>query len=151
MGVRNEYILWPTISRKDLKGIPNSSSCSIARHIMTGKYEYLSRTSNDFNHLKINTNISRIEEDVDHFMERGFIVIKGAFTKEKCDEWTKDLWVRLALDPGDKSTWTKERIHMPDLNRESVETFAPKVFFVVLCDPYRCLKVIAMDARLGRL
>ena len=54
-------------------------------------------------------------------------MIKGAFTKEKSEEWTKDLWVRLGVDPNDKSTWsvTKDRIHMPDHKKEPVETFAP--------------------------
>lgn len=70
--------------------------------------------------------MTAIGEDVDHFLEKGFIVIKGAFTKEKSEEWTKDVWVRLGLDPNNKSTWTKERIHMPDHKREAVETFAPK-------------------------
>ena len=72
---------------------------------------------------------------MDTFMERGFIVLKGAFSKEKCAEWTKDVWVRLGVDPADKSTHAaagKDRVHMPDHNKERVETFAPRVstFFV---------------------
>lgn len=68
-----------------------------------------------------------LASDVEHFLESGYIVVKDAFTKEKAQEFTATLWQRLALDPNDKSTWTKERIHMPVHRREKVETFAPKV------------------------
>jgi hypothetical protein len=77
---------------------------------MTSKYEYLS------------------DEDVDHFMKFGYIVIKSAFTKKKAEEWTKDLWVRLGFDPNDKSTWDRERTNMPWHQREAVSTFAPKAW-----------------------
>ena len=73
-------------------------------------------------------------EQVDFFMENGYVVIKQAFTKERAAEWTKDMWTRLDLDPNDKSTWDRERIHMPWHKRESVSKFAPKVslFFIPL-------------------
>ncbi|KAK0505949.1 hypothetical protein EDD18DRAFT_1342296 [Armillaria luteobubalina] len=67
------------------------------------------------------------KEQVDHFLEYGYIVVKEAFTKDKAAEWTKGLWVRLGLDPGDKATWDRERIHMPVHKRESVSTFSPNV------------------------
>ncbi|KAI0081608.1 hypothetical protein K474DRAFT_1252544 [Panus rudis PR-1116 ss-1] len=65
-------------------------------------------------------------EQVDFFLENGYVVIKQAFTKEQAAEWTKTMWVRLALDPADKSTWDRERIHMPWHKREKVASFAPK-------------------------
>jgi hypothetical protein len=55
------------------------------------------------------------------------VVVKGAFSKEKADEWMKTIWVRLGLDPNDKSTWNQERIHMPFHRRQEVAVFAPKV------------------------
>ncbi len=54
-------------------------------------------------------------------------MIKQGFTKEKAAEWSKAIWVRLGMDPDDKSTWMRERIHMPWHKREPVATFAPKV------------------------
>ncbi|KAF5336837.1 hypothetical protein D9611_003209 [Ephemerocybe angulata] len=70
-------------------------------------------------------------EDVSHFLEHGYIIIKSAFTKEKANKWTGALWTRLGLSPSDKSTWTKERIHMPVHGREKVETFAPKAWAAI--------------------
>ncbi|KAI0338885.1 hypothetical protein BDW22DRAFT_1362183 [Trametopsis cervina] len=64
-------------------------------------------------------------EQVDFFLENGYVVIKQAFTKEKAAEWSANLWVRLGLDPNDKSTWARERVHMPWHKRESVSTFSP--------------------------
>ena len=68
-----------------------------------------------------------IEEHVDHFLEYGYIKIKNAFTKEKADEFTANLWFRLNMDANDKSTWDRERVHLPFHLREKVATFAPKV------------------------
>lgn len=73
------------------------------------------------------TDSACIAEQVDFFMENGYIVIKQAFTMEKAAEHTKNMWVRLGRDPNDKSTWDQERIHMPVHHRERVADFAPKV------------------------
>ncbi|KAE9410717.1 hypothetical protein BT96DRAFT_235871 [Gymnopus androsaceus JB14] len=67
-------------------------------------------------------------EQVDHFLEHGYVVIQQGFTREKAAEWTKTMWIRLGLDPDDKSTWDRERIHMPSHRWEDVATFAPKVW-----------------------
>lgn len=60
-------------------------------------------------------------------MKNGYIVIKQAFTEGQAAEWTKEMWIRLGLDPDNKATWDRERIHMPWHKRESVSKFAPKV------------------------
>ncbi|KAI0693230.1 hypothetical protein BC835DRAFT_1354535 [Cytidiella melzeri] len=67
-------------------------------------------------------------EQVEFFLANGYVVIKEAFTKEKAADWSQHLWVRLGLDPNDKSTWTRERIHMPWHKREPVSTFSPKAW-----------------------
>ncbi|KAJ2920218.1 hypothetical protein MD484_g83, partial [Candolleomyces efflorescens] len=69
--------------------------------------------------------------DINHFLENGYIVVKNAFTKEGAEEWLANLWPRLALDPEDKSTWSKERVHMPAHRRAKVETFAPKAWAAI--------------------
>ncbi|KAK7449293.1 hypothetical protein VKT23_013436 [Stygiomarasmius scandens] len=67
-------------------------------------------------------------EQVDHFLEHGFVIIKNAFSREKAAEFTETMWIRLGLDPNDKSTWNQERIHMPWHKREEVAKFAPRVW-----------------------
>ncbi|RDB28413.1 hypothetical protein Hypma_015216 [Hypsizygus marmoreus] len=71
-------------------------------------------------------------EQVAQFLEDGYVVIKNAFTREKAAEWTKHMWVRLGLDPYDKSTWDRERIHMPFHKREAVSIFAPKAWEAIV-------------------
>ena len=66
-------------------------------------------------------------EDVEFFLQNGYIVIKHAFSRDKAVDWSKDIWVRLGMDPKDKSTWTRERIHMPWHKREPVSVFSPRV------------------------
>ncbi|KAI0706197.1 hypothetical protein BC835DRAFT_15079 [Cytidiella melzeri] len=70
-------------------------------------------------------------EQVDFFMENGYVVIKQAFTRGKAAEWMENMWLRLGMDPNDKSTWTKERIHMPVHRREKVADFAPKAWAAI--------------------
>ncbi|KAG9048873.1 hypothetical protein FS837_011782 [Tulasnella sp. UAMH 9824] len=69
-------------------------------------------------------------EQVEHFLERGFVKIPNAFTKEQAEEMTADLWVRLGFDPDDKSTWTSERLHLPRLRPRKVKEFSPKAFIL---------------------
>lgn len=67
------------------------------------------------------------EDDADFFLAHGYVVVKEAFSKTQADAFTRDLWVRLGLDPHDPSTWDRERIHMPSHTRVPVAQFAPKV------------------------
>lgn len=71
-------------------------------------------------------------EQVDFFMENGYVVIKQAFSKEKADHFTSAMWIRLGIDPNDQSTWTQERIHMPTHTKEEVSKFAPKAWDAML-------------------
>ncbi|KAF4623510.1 hypothetical protein D9613_001664 [Agrocybe pediades] len=70
-------------------------------------------------------------EQVEFFLENGYVIIKNAFTREQAAEWTKDLWFRLNLDPADKSGWDRERIHLPRKKSEKVATFAPKAWAAI--------------------
>ncbi|KAI0344230.1 hypothetical protein BDW22DRAFT_1427864 [Trametopsis cervina] len=71
------------------------------------------------------------DEQVDFFMENGYIILKQAFTKAKAEQWQENLWLRLDMDPEDKSTWTKERVHMPVHRREKVADFAPRAWAAI--------------------
>jgi hypothetical protein len=70
-------------------------------------------------------------EQVSHFMTHGFIRLESCFSRQKASEWTSTLWQRLGMDPNDKRTWTRERIHMPTHRSEPVSTFAPKAWAAI--------------------
>ncbi|KAI0669131.1 hypothetical protein C8Q78DRAFT_978137 [Trametes maxima] len=73
------------------------------------------------------------EEEVEFFLENGYIVVKGAFSRAKAAAFTRDMWTRLGLDPLAPETWPadKERIHMPVHLREPVASFAPRVWEIM--------------------
>ncbi|OQD74951.1 hypothetical protein PENDEC_c009G01204 [Penicillium decumbens] len=71
------------------------------------------------------------QEQIDHFMRHGFVRLTDCFSREKAAEWTADVWTRLGYSPTDKSTWTAERIHMPEHKQEPVKTFAPKAWAAI--------------------
>ena len=66
------------------------------------------------------------DSQVSHFLQHGYVVIPQCFAKGASDEWTKDVWTRLGMDPNGKSTWTRERTNMPEHRRLNVPGFAPK-------------------------
>lgn len=49
-------------------------------------------------------------------MTKGYLRLPQAFPKEKAAEWTKDVWVRLGMDPDDRTTWTREWTNMPRMS-----------------------------------
>lgn len=82
-------------------------------------------------------------------MENGYIVVKNAFTPEQAAEWTKTMWIRLNMDPNDKSTWTRERVHMPWHKREPVSSFAPKVCWKIFLHDNLRVAVLGMGSHKG--
>lgn len=73
------------------------------------------------------------EEQAEHFLQHGYVVIKGCFSREAAAEKTATLWTRLGYDPIDQSTWAQSSIHMPTRERFEVKEFAPKAWDAV-CD-----------------
>lgn len=71
------------------------------------------------------------EEEKEHFRQRGFIHLKNCFTAEEAHTITKDVWVRLGMDPTDKSTWTNPKINMPNHNSFSAAEFTPKAWAAI--------------------
>ncbi|CAE6460179.1 unnamed protein product [Rhizoctonia solani] len=64
-------------------------------------------------------------EQIDFFMEHGYVVIKKALKDEWITRATQDIWVRLGFNPDDKSTWTQERIHQPWHRKVPAKEVAP--------------------------
>ncbi len=68
------------------------------------------------------------DADIQQFIEKGFVVIREAFSREQVDEWTASVWTRLGFDKDDPETWTSPRTHMPTHHSEQVRTFAPRAW-----------------------
>jgi hypothetical protein len=73
------------------------------------------------------------EEQAEHFVQRGFVVIRGCFSREAAAEYTSTIWTRLGYDADDPATWTEPSIHMPSHRSIDIRTFAPKAWGAV-CD-----------------
>ncbi|CAI4211783.1 unnamed protein product [Parascedosporium putredinis] len=73
-------------------------------------------------------------EERDHFVDHGWLHLKNCFTREQAEAATSDVWVRLGMDPKDKSTWSKERIHMPHHREFDASQFAPRAWAAIYGD-----------------
>ncbi|KAF2153689.1 hypothetical protein K461DRAFT_292405 [Myriangium duriaei CBS 260.36] len=71
------------------------------------------------------------EADVEHFLTHGWVKVSGCFSKSQADDLTTSLWVRLGMSPTNKSTWTRERIHMPSQQTFDSSVFAPKAWTAI--------------------
>ncbi|KAH9851622.1 hypothetical protein C2E23DRAFT_732803 [Lenzites betulinus] len=73
------------------------------------------------------------EDEIAFFMENGYLIVKQAFSREKAAAFTRDMWIRLGLDPHDPAGWPtdRDRTHMPYHRREPVATFAPRVWEIM--------------------
>ncbi|KAJ5558214.1 hypothetical protein N7535_008429 [Penicillium sp. DV-2018c] len=83
--------------------------------------------------MAANSNYKLSQEQIDHFMRYGYIVLSDCFSREKATEWAGDVWERLGMSPTDKSTWTAEWTHMERTKSEPVKTFAPKAW-AAMCE-----------------
>ncbi|KAK7193071.1 hypothetical protein DPSP01_007589 [Paraphaeosphaeria sporulosa] len=75
------------------------------------------------------------QEQIDHFLEHGWIKLSGCFTREKSAELQSELWTRLGMDPNDMSTWdTKNeagRVNMPIHRYFPAASVAPKAWAAI--------------------
>lgn len=46
------------------------------------------------------------QEQIDFFLDNGWLKLSNCFTKEQADELQSTLWTRLGMDPNDMSTWS---------------------------------------------
>lgn len=73
------------------------------------------------------------DDDVEHFLRKGYVKIEAAFTRDVAAEWCDRCFLRLGYDKEDKSTWAEQRIHMGGDEHVLVKEFAPRVYDAI-CD-----------------
>ncbi len=72
-------------------------------------------------------------QQAEQFVERGYVVIRGCFSRAAAQEYTSTIWTRLGYSPDDPATWAEPSIHMPSHRFVDIRHFAPKAWGAV-CD-----------------
>jgi hypothetical protein len=65
---------------------------------------------------------------IQHFIERGYVVVPGCFSRALAEEMTDRAYARLGYDKHDRSTWKASRVHMSLDRTEDLRTFAPRAY-----------------------
>jgi hypothetical protein len=65
------------------------------------------------------------DEQVEHFLRRGFVTLKGAFDPAEARQWLDDAWTRFGYDRNDPGSWSEKRIHLSSRSKVEARTFAP--------------------------
>lgn len=73
------------------------------------------------------------ESDVEHFIEKGHVVLRDCFSRDLAAEWRDFAFKRLGYDPDDATTWEEPRIHLPSMNRQPIREIAPRAWEAI-CD-----------------
>jgi len=70
------------------------------------------------------------ESEIEQFLTDGYVMLRGAFSREAAQTVRNELWKITGLDPDDSSTWTQNQIHLQTvLKGPLVEpVFTPRLF-----------------------
>lgn len=72
-------------------------------------------------------------EQAQHFVEKGYVLVKGCLDHDLARKWTAEAYTRLGYDPVDRSTWTKDIVWMDRNNIAAIKDISPKAWGA-LCD-----------------
>jgi hypothetical protein len=64
-------------------------------------------------------------EQAEHFLERGFVTMRGVFDPADGQQWLDDAWIRFGYDRDDPRGWADKRIHLSARSHVDARTFAP--------------------------
>lgn len=68
------------------------------------------------------------DQQINSFVNDGFVVIRDCFNAEQAQWFIKDIWTRLGYDPDDVSTWKEEKINMPSHKKSPGQKLAPEAW-----------------------
>jgi hypothetical protein len=71
--------------------------------------------------------------DAQHFLERGYVVVRDCLPAEIVEKWTRRAWTRLGYGPDEPEKWEKPRIHIPNYEWMEMKVLAPKAW-AAACD-----------------
>ena len=64
-------------------------------------------------------------EQAEHFRQRGFVTVRGAFDAASAQRWLDDAWIRFGYDRNDPGSWAENRIHLSARSHVDARAFAP--------------------------
>ena len=73
------------------------------------------------------------DEQARHFVEKGYVTVKGCVDPELAKAWTAEAYGRLGYDPKDRSTWAKDIVWMDRNNVARIKDISPRGWGA-LCD-----------------
>jgi len=68
------------------------------------------------------------DAQVEHFLDKGYVVLEHCFDAEQAAPVVDRAWERLGVDRDDPSTWDRPRVHLPSVEHVDAEEFAPTAF-----------------------
>jgi len=72
-------------------------------------------------------------EQRQHFIEHGYVLVKGCVDRGLARDWTAEAYTRLGYDPADRSTWTKDIVWMDRNHVAPIKDISAKAWGA-LCD-----------------
>lgn len=67
-------------------------------------------------------------EQLDHFLQFGYVTLHGCFPRELAEEWTARALERLEYRRDDPGTWKEARVHLPETRRVPFAEFSPRAW-----------------------
>ena len=68
------------------------------------------------------------QEQAQHFIEKGYVTVKGCLDPVLAKAWTDEAYGRLGYDPNDRSTWTKDIVWMDRNHVAPIKEISPKAW-----------------------
>ena len=68
------------------------------------------------------------DSQVEHFLEKGFVVLEHCFDAEQAAPVVDRAWDRLGVDRDDPTTWDRPRVHLPSVEHVDAAEFAPAAY-----------------------
>jgi len=68
------------------------------------------------------------DEEVNHFVKNGYVVVKDCFKPESAQAWIDRAWVRFGYDRDNPTEWIEKRIHLSQLASVDARDFAFKAW-----------------------
>ena len=68
------------------------------------------------------------DAQVEHFLEKGHVVLENCFDAAQAAPIVDRAWQRLGVDRDDPTTWDRPRVHLPSVEHVDAEQFAPTAF-----------------------